>query len=63
MDKLTIEKEKLREILADFPEKVDLEDFINQIIIVGKIEKAREQFENGEYLTEEELDKEIKKWS
>ena len=63
MDSLTISKERILEILKEFPDSVTIDDFIDRLIITAKIEKAREQFENGEYLTEEEFDDEIKKWN
>jgi len=62
MSELALNKEKIIAVLDDFPTSVLLEDFIDKMIITAKIEKAREQFENGEYLTEEELDEEMKKW-
>jgi predicted transcriptional regulator len=62
MDALVIEKEKIKEMLSEFPENVVIEDFIDRIIITAKIEKALDQFEKGDYMTSEELDEEIKKW-
>ena len=62
MGALTINKKTIQEILDKFPEEIVVEDFIEQVIIFAKIETAKEQFKNGEYLTEEELDEEIKKW-
>jgi hypothetical protein len=61
-NELVINKEKINKMLIDFPEIVVIEDFVDRIIIAAKIEKALTQFENGEYITEEELDEEIKKW-
>jgi len=62
MSALVIEKEKIREMLSEFPENVIIEDFIDRIIITAKIEKALDQVEKGDYMTSEELDEEIKKW-
>jgi len=62
MDTLVIDKEKIMEMLVDFPDSVKIEDFIDKIIITAKIDKALDQLNNGEYLTSEELDEEIKKW-
>jgi hypothetical protein len=62
MSALIISKKRVLGILDEFPENVIVEDFIDRIIIIAKIETAREQFKRGEYLTSEQLDEEIKKW-
>lgn len=62
MGTLVIEKEKIQEMLNNAPANINIDDFIDEIIIVAKIEKALEQVANGQYLTSEELDEEIKKW-
>jgi hypothetical protein len=62
MTDLALNKEKIMAVLDDFPTSVLIEDFIDKIIIAAKIEKALEQFDKGEYMTSEELDKEIEKW-
>ena len=62
MEALIIEKEKIQEILNNAPDSVSIEDFIDQIIISAKIEKALDQLANGQFLTSEQLDEEIEKW-
>lgn len=62
MDTLVMDKEKIVEMLDEFPQSVILEDFIDRITITAKIEKGLDQFDKGEYMTSEELDEEIKKW-
>jgi hypothetical protein len=62
MSALVIDREKIREMLSEFPEHVNIEDFIDRVIVAAKIEKALDQLEKGEYMTSEELDEEIKKW-
>jgi len=62
MQNLIIEKEKIQEILNNAPENIIIEDFIDQIIISAKIEKALDQLANGQFLTSEQLDEEIEKW-
>jgi hypothetical protein len=62
MNALVIDKEKIKEMLSEFPENVVIEDFIERIIISAKIEKALDQLDKGEFMTSEELDEEIKKW-
>ena len=55
-------KEKIMEMLVDFPDDVRIDDFIDRMIIAAKIDKALGQLNNGEYMTSEELDEEIKRW-
>jgi len=63
MGALIIEKEKIQELLDSAPDNVVIDDFIDQIIISAKIEKALDQLANGQFLTFEQLDEEIEKWN
>lgn len=62
MGTLIIEKEKIQEMLNNAPDHVVIDDFIDQLIVSAKIEKALDQLANGQFLTSEQLDEEIKKW-
>ena len=62
MGVLIIEKEKIQELLNNSPDNIFIDDFIDQIIISAKIEKALEQLANGQFLTSEQLGEEIEKW-
>ena len=62
METLIIDKEKLQELVKNAPENVVIDDFIDQMIICAKLEKALDQLEKGQFMTSEELDEEIKKW-
>lgn len=62
MEPLSIEKEKIQEMLNNAPDNIKIDDFIDQIIITAKVEKALDQLANGEFLTSEQLDEEIDKW-
>jgi hypothetical protein len=62
MKALTINKESILKILNDFPQEVVLENFIDRVIMIAKIETARAERKNGKYLTEEEFDEETKSW-
>ena len=55
-------KKKLLETLKDFPEKFSAEDLIERIILLQKIEIGLEQSKKKQVVSEEELDKKIKKW-
>ncbi|MGY3213692.1 hypothetical protein [Mucilaginibacter sp. HD30] len=62
MEALIIGKEKIQAMLNKAPENINIDDFIDEIIVTAKVEKALEQIARGEYLTSEQLDEEIKKW-
>jgi hypothetical protein len=55
-------KEKAHELIDRMPETFTVDDFIEEMILLQRIEKARKQFADGDFLTEEEVDKEIDRW-
>lgn len=55
-------KDKVKELVDHMPDTFSVDDIVGEIILLQKIEIARQQIENGEFLTEEELDKEIDQW-
>ena len=57
-----ITKEKLINYIKQFPEEMSIDDLIERLIFVEKLENRMEQTKNGETLTEEELKAEIGKW-
>ncbi|MDZ4680520.1 MAG: hypothetical protein SH848_18435 [Saprospiraceae bacterium] len=57
-----ITKTQLKETLEQFPEKFTLDELIDKIILLDKIERGNQQSENGETIQEEALDKEMQKW-
>lgn len=57
-----ITKTKLKEQIDSFPEQFSIDDLIERLILVEKIEKGKIQSENDEILSESEFDKEMNKW-
>ena len=57
-----ITKDRLKEHLEDFPNEFSLDELIERLILVDKIERGIKQSENGETISETDLDKEIEKW-
>lgn len=57
-----ITKAKLKEQIDSFPEQFSIDDLIERLILVEKIENGKIQSENNEVLSESEFDKEIDKW-
>ena len=57
-----ITKTKLKETLDKFPEEFTIDELIDEIILIDKIELGNQQSERGETIAEDDLDKELKKW-
>jgi hypothetical protein len=57
-----ITKKHLKETIEKLPEEVSLEDLIDKLILLDKIERAEKESERGETITEDALDKELEKW-
>ena len=55
-------KEKMHELVDHMPEKFSVDEIFEQILLLQKIEAARKQIKEGDFLTEEELDKEVDQW-
>jgi len=57
-----ITKTKLKEQIDSFPEQLSIDDLIERLILVEKIENGKIQSENDEILSVSEFDKKLKKW-
>ena len=57
-----ITKEKLKSTLTDFPEEFSIDELIERLILIEKIELGNQQSINNEVISDEELDQEIEKW-
>jgi hypothetical protein len=57
-----ITKAKLKETLEQFPDEFTLDELMERVILIDKINKGDEQSKRGETLSEDELDKEMSKW-
>ena len=55
-------KTKIKEVIENFPEEISIDDFVDKLILVEKTERGIRQSNNGEVISEEELDIEIEKW-
>lgn len=55
-------KTKLKETLDNFPERFTIDELIDRVILIEKIERGNLQSENGEIIAEADLDIEIDKW-
>jgi hypothetical protein len=61
---MPITKKQIIEAIEAMPqtEFANVEEVIEEIILLEKIEKGLEAVRKGEVLSEEEIDKEIEKW-
>jgi hypothetical protein len=55
-------KKQLTLTLEQFPEKFTLEELIEKVILLDKIERGNQQSVNGETFNEVELETEMLKW-
>jgi|GEM_PF-262953 len=53
---------KVKEALEKFPEEFSIDDVMDKLIVIDKVERARKQSRNGEVISEDELNDEIEKW-
>lgn len=55
-------KQKIIACMQELPEKFSADEIIDRIILLEKIEIGLDQIENGQVLSDEELDKILSKW-
>jgi len=55
-------KERLQKEIDKFPERFTIDELIEKLILIEKIQEGDRQSEKGEIISEKELDKEIEKW-
>lgn len=57
-----ISKEKLLKHIEKFPEEMSLEELIERLILVEKLEKRIEESEKREVISEDQLKREMEEW-
>lgn len=55
-------KIKLKEHIDKFPEEFSIDELIEKLILIEKIESGNKQSEDGNIISEGELENEIEKW-
>jgi hypothetical protein len=60
--KMMITKSKLKEQIEDFPEEFTIDDLVERLIFIEKVENGLVQSLQNEVKSESELEKEINKW-
>jgi hypothetical protein len=57
-----ITKEKVISGIKNLPDPVTIDDILDEIILLEKIEKGLEQSEKGQIISDDELDNRLNKW-
>ena len=55
-------KDKVKELIDHMPESFSVDDIIEKIILLQKIEIGKQQIKDGHSFTEDEMDKLIDSW-
>ena len=55
-------KTNLKKHIEKLPDEFSIDELVERLILIEKIERGNEQSERGELISESELDKEIEKW-
>lgn len=58
-----ITKEQLYKQIESFPEKVNIEELIDRLLLINKIECRITESDENKTISEEQLDNEIASWS
>jgi hypothetical protein len=55
-------KTTLKQQIENFPEHFSIDELVERLILIEKIDEGNKQSENGEVISESDLNKEIEKW-
>lgn len=55
-------KERIHSALKDFPDNFTLEEFIEKLILIDKIERGNTESQDGKITSNRELEKEMARW-
>lgn len=55
-------KEKIIESIERMPDNIEIDDLLERILLLEKIEKGIEQSENGLTIPDEDMEKRIESW-
>ncbi len=57
-----MKKTQLIENIQDMPEEFSVDELMERLIVLQKIEEGQQQIQDGKFYTEEEAKKKLKKW-
>lgn len=55
-------RNKVKEQIDKFPEEFSIDELVERLILIEKVENGMTQSEHGEIISDIDLDKEVKKW-
>tara|TARA_R100000935_G_scaffold11996_1_gene23753 strand:- start:587 stop:769 length:183 start_codon:yes stop_codon:yes gene_type:complete len=55
-------KTRLKEQIEKFPEEFSIDDLVERLILIEKVETGLNQSERGDIISESDLDNEVEKW-
>ncbi len=55
-------KAKLKEQIEKFPEEFSIDDLVERLILIEKVEIGLDQSKRGEIISDSDLDIEVEKW-
>ncbi|MDT0651476.1 hypothetical protein [Autumnicola edwardsiae] len=55
-------KEKVKEQIEKFPDEFSIDDLVERLILIEKVEKGLNQSDRGETISDADLDNEVEKW-
>ncbi len=58
-----ITKEQLYKQIETFPDKLNIEDLIDKLLLINKIENRVAESDSDKTISEKQLDQEIEAWS
>lgn len=57
-----MKKEQALEIINEFPAEFDVEELLEKLVFIQKVEKGMEQLKNKKTLSHEEVKKKTQQW-
>lgn len=57
-----ITKERLYKQIESFPDQINIEELIEKLLLIAKIENRIEESDNDDSISDGELETEIKQW-
>ncbi|MGE0021712.1 MAG: hypothetical protein AB7S72_18735 [Draconibacterium sp.] len=60
--KIMLTKAKLRKEIEHFPEEFSIDELVERLILIEKVETGIKQSEAGDIVSESELEYAVKKW-
>ena len=59
---IALDKEKIIDSLRDLPEKTTIEEAMERLFVLAKIEKGIKQADEGQCISHDEAKEKMKKW-